>query len=201
MKPPLPLLIFLVLVAFVGSALAANAPSQGRTIGELNLIPTRVLKRSISPKFYKTLLVSPVKGWVIVRGKLSADARMSGGRIVHSELNGEFDALALQLASKVQIAGYYSADKPRTPGSVLMHLLIYQIADGTMALSFPHLDEPGGDQQRYYGCARLSVLKADGRWTEIKGPPGLADKGWAVRTPGLENNIRAILRLEKIPGG
>lgn len=46
----------------------------------------------------------------------------------------------------------------------------YQIADGTMALSFAHLDEPGGDQADYYGCARLAVLKADGKWTEIKGP-------------------------------
>ena len=164
------------------------------------MIPKRVLKRSISPKFYKTLLVSPVKGWVIVRGNLGVDARMIGGRIVHSELNGEFDALALKLAKEVQLAGYYSLDKPRVPGSVSMHLLIYQIADGTMALSFPHLDAPGGDQQRYFGCARLSVLKANGKWTEIKGPPDLHDKGWAVRTPGLENNIKAILRLERIPG-
>ncbi|MEY2496068.1 MAG: hypothetical protein QOJ45_2560 [Verrucomicrobiota bacterium] len=39
-----------------------------------------------------------------------------------------------------------------------------------MALSFAHLDEPGGDQADYYGCARLAVLKADGKWTEIKGP-------------------------------
>jgi hypothetical protein len=156
------------------------------------------LKRSISPKFFKTLLVSPVKGWVVVRGNL-VGTRISGARVIRSELNGEFDALALKLAREVELAGYYSIDN-RTGGSILMHLLIYQIADGTMALSFPHLDGAGGDQQRYFGCARLSVLKADGTWTEIKGPPGLQDKGWAVRTPGLENNMRAILRLERIPG-
>lgn len=199
MKPPIPLLVLLILVSFLGTTLAAHAPSQGRTIGELNLIPKRVLKRSISPKFFKTLMVSPVKGWVIVRGNL-VGTQISGARIVKSELDGEFDALALKLAKEMEIAGNFSLPS-RTGGSVLMHLLIYQIADGTMALSFPHLDGAGGDQQQYFGCAKLAVLKADGKWTEIKGPPGLHDKGWAVRTPGLENNIRAILRLEKIPGG
>jgi len=198
MKRPLLLVILAVLLSSVSSALAAVAPSEGRRITDLNVIPTRVLKRSISPKFFKTLLVSPVKGWVVVRGNL-VGTRISGARVIRSELNGEFDALAVKLAKEVQLAGYYSIDN-RTGGSILMHLLIYQIADGTMALSFPHLDGPGGDQQRYLGCARLSVLKADGKWTEIKGPPGLQDKGWAVRTPGLENNIKAMLRLERIPG-
>ena len=199
MKPALPSLILVVLLSFGGSTLAADGPAQGRTITDLNVIPTRVLKRSISPKFFKTLLVSPIKGWVVVRGNLSG-TRISGARIVRSELNGDFDALALKLAKEVHLAGYFSIGNPRTGGSVLMHLLIYEIADGTMALSFPHLDGAGGDQQQYFGCARLAVLKADGTWTEIKGPPGLQDKGWAVRTPGIENNIRAILRLERIPG-
>jgi hypothetical protein len=188
-----------VLLSSVASTLAAVAPSEGRKITDLNVIPTRVLKRSISPKFFKTLLVSPVKGWVVVRGHLIG-TRISGARIIRSELNGEFDALALKLAKEMHVAGYYSLDN-RTGGSILMHLLIYQIADGTMALSFPHLDGAGGDQQQYWGCARLAVLKADGKWTEIKGPPGLQDKGWAVRKPGLENNVRAMLKLENIPGG
>ena len=156
--------------------------SEGRTIGQLNLIPTPVLKRYISPKFYKTLLVSPVKGWVVVRGKL-VGTRISGARIIHSELDGKFDALALERAKDIQLAGSYSVDN-RTGNSILMHLLIYQIADGTMALSFPHLDGPGGNQQKYFGCTKLTVLKADGTWTEIEGPPSLHNQGWAVRTPG-----------------
>ena len=146
MKRPKALLIILVLISFVGSALAADTPTQGRTIKDLNVIPTRVLKRSISPKFFKTLLISPVKGWVVVRGNLSG-ARISGARVVRSDLKGEFDALALKLAKEVQIAGDYAIDRPNRGGSVLMHLLIYQIADGTMALSFPHLDGPGGDHR------------------------------------------------------
>ena len=199
MRLTLRLLILLVLVSFLGSSLAADSPVSGRRLADLNVIPTRVLQRSISPKFFKTLLISPVKGWIIVRANL-ADTRLSGARVIRSELNGDFDALALKYAQDVRIAGYYSIDRPNLGGSVLMHLLIYQIADGTMALSFAHLDEPGGDQAEYFGCARLAVLKADGKWTEIKGPPGLEGKGWAVRAPGLRNNLAATLKLERIPG-
>jgi hypothetical protein len=198
MKPlPLKTLILLVLVTFVHSSLAANSVEQPRTLTDLNLIPARVLKRSVSTKFFKSLLVSPVKGWIVVRGHLRG-TRLSGARIVRSELDGAFDSLALKYAEDVQIAGYYSLDRPNTAGTVLMHLLIYEIADGTMALSFAHFDEPGGNQMQYYGCARLAVLKKDGKWTEIKGPPGLEGKGWAVRDPGLGNGLVLALKLERV---
>jgi hypothetical protein len=194
---PLRILGLLAIVSFVPDSLAANAPAQSRTLRDLNIIPTRVLKRSVSTKFFKSLLVSPVKGWIVVRGHLRG-TRLSGPRVVRSDLQGEFDALALKYAEDVRLAGYYSIDRPYTGPTILMHLLIYQIADGTLALSFPHLEEPGGDQQHYFGCARLEVLKADGKWTAIKGPPGLEGKGWAVRDPGMGNNITTLLKLERI---
>jgi hypothetical protein len=50
-----------------------------------------------------------------------------------------------------------------------------------LVLSFPTFEEPGGDQIRYWGCAKLLVLKSDGTWTEIEGREGLQGKGWAVR--------------------
>jgi hypothetical protein len=199
MKPSLTLLIVIVLVVFLGSSFAAQPVAEGRTLTDMNVIPTRVLQRSISPKFYKTLLISPVQGWIVVRAQLSG-THLSGIRVIRSELNGVYDPLALKLASEVQIAGNYSIEKPNVGSSVLLHLLIYQIADGTMALSFAHLDEPGGDQADYYGCARLAVLKPDGKWTEIRGPEGLEGKGWAIRR-GFQNNLEATLRMElKLPG-
>jgi hypothetical protein len=200
MKPSLMLLTLISLFVLPGSSFAAKPPRADRTLADLNVIPTRVLKRSVSPKFFRTLLVSPIQGWIVVRGNLSG-AHLSGMRLVHSELNGSYDALALKLASEVQIAGNYTLDRPNVCGSVLVHLLIYQTADGTMVLSFPHLDGAGGDQMAYFGCARLTVLKSNGNWTEIEGPEGLQGKGWAVRAAGLENNLRAILKLERIPGG
>jgi len=116
--------------------------------------------------------------------------------VIRSELNGLYDPLALELAKEAQIAGYYSIERPNLKGSVLLHLLVYQVADGTMVLSFAHLDEPGADQMEYYGCARLLVLRGD-KWTEIQGPESLQGKGWAVRQV-LKNDLNATLKLESL---
>ncbi len=190
-----PLFTLLILFAFLPGIDATPATAQGRTLADIDLIPTRVLKRSISPKFYKSLLISPIKGWVVVRASNSG-TRLFGMRVIHSELNGVYDALALKLAREVRIAGYYSIDRPNVRPSILLHLLIYQIADGTMALSFPQFDEPGGDQMEYLGCAKLAVLKSDGKWTDIKGPESLEGKGWAVRAAGQRNELRIVKKLE-----
>jgi hypothetical protein len=199
MKPSLTLVIGLILVASLDRSLAAGPPAKDRTLSDINVIPARILQGSISPKFYKSVLISPIQGWVVVRANLSG-AHLSGMRVIHSELNGAYDQLALKLANEALIAGYYSIDRPNMGGSVLLHLLIYQIADGTMALSFAHLDEPGGTQSKYFGCARLAVLKSDGKWTEIKGPEGLQGKGWAVRAAGAGNEFRFVKKLENIIG-
>jgi hypothetical protein len=195
MKPLLPVL---VLVAFLQTVIAALPTSGGRMITDIRCIPNNVLQRSISPKFYQSLLVSPIQGWVVVRADLSS-TRLVGMRVVHSELDGAYDSLALERANEAQIAGYYSVES-RTNPPVLLHLLIYQIADGTMALSFAHIDEPGGNQMEYWGCARLAVLKSDGKWTDIKGPETLEGKGWAVRQ-GMKNKMEGFLMMEKIAPG
>jgi hypothetical protein len=181
MKPLL--LVLLIITVSFDSSLAAAPPAKDRTLSDLDVISTRVLQRSISPKFYKSLRISPIQGWVVVRANVSG-TQLSGMRVIHSELNGAYDQLA-------------SIEHPHYGGSVLLHLLIYQIADGAMALSFPTFEEPGGDQMEYWGCARLAVLKRDGKWTEIEGPPGLQGKGWGVRQ-GLKNSLRAILKTKEV---
>jgi len=196
MKPII--LTLLIVVASLSPGIAAAPPAKGRTLTDLKVIPTRVLQRSISPKFYKSLLISPVEGWIIVRAQLSG-TRLSGARVIRSELKGLFDPLALQLAKEAQIAGNYSIDRPNSSPSVLLHLVVYQIADATMVLSFAHFDEAGGDQMEYYGCARLLILKGD-KWTEIKGPESLDGKGWAVRQ-GTKNNLNTALKMESLPKG
>jgi hypothetical protein len=188
-----PFLTLLVLFAFVQTNLAKQPSAQGRKLADLNVIPTRVLQRSISPKFYQSLLISPIQGWITIRANLSG-TRLSGARLVRSELKGLFDPLAFQLAKEVVIAGNYSIERPNLSDSVLLHLLVYEIADGTMVLSFAHFDGPGGDQMEYYGCARLLVLKDD-KWTEIQGPESLQGKGWAVRQ-GVKNNLETAMKME-----
>jgi hypothetical protein len=191
-------IVVLVFLSFIGTSSAARLPSKGRMLTELNVIPTRVLQRSVSPKFYKSLLISPVEGWIIVRGQLSG-TRLSGARVIQSELKGLYDPLALQLAKEAQIAGNFTLDRPNAKSSVLLHLLVYQIADATMVLSFAHLDEPGGNQMEYYGCSRLLLLQ-NGKWSEIKGPESLHGKGLAVRQ-GIKNNLSLTLKLERMLQG
>lgn len=194
MKPFLTMLIFL---AFPGAGFAASPPAKGRMLTDLKVIPTRVLQRSVSPNFYKSLLISPLEGWITVRANLSGTS-LSGAKIIRSELQGLFDPLALQLTKEAQVTGNYSLENPNVKPSVLLHLLVYEIADGTMVLSFVHLDGPGGDQSEYYGCARLLVLKND-KWTEIKGPESLAGKGTALRQ-GPKNNYETNAKLERTQG-
>lgn len=170
---------FLTILILAGSL--CSIPAEGRTLQDINVISPRVLKRSVSPKFFKSLLISPVEGWIVVRANL-VNTRLSGARVMRSELGGAYDQLALQLANDLEIAGLNRMANPHTGGpSVLVHLLVYQIADGVMVLSFPTLDNTGGNQMWYWGCARLAVVKRDGSWVEIEGPEGLHAKGWAVR--------------------
>jgi hypothetical protein len=183
MKRLTPIVVLCVLLAFAGRTLAVSEPTgKVRTISDISSIPHQVLQRSISPKFYKSLLISPIQGYVVVRGQVDNTTHLSGLRVIHSELGGAFDAIALERAKALTISGYYSIDKIIQTGNVLVTLLIYKIADGTAALSFAQVDEPGGDQQQYYGCAVLAVLKSDGKWTEIKSVDSLQGKGMVLRT-------------------
>jgi hypothetical protein len=191
MKAWLTILVLVSLVYPLRTATSSN--SKGRTITELQVIPAKVLERSVSRKFFQSLLKSPVEGWVSVRAQATG-AKLTGMRITKSDLNGAYDAMALQLASEVRLSGNFTTDRPNIPPPVVLHLLIYQIADGTMALSFAHFDEPGGDQMAYYGCAKLMVKKTEGQWTEIQGPDGLQGKGWAVKQ-GPKTTIEAM-RME-----
>jgi hypothetical protein len=148
LKPLIPIVILCFILTFSGRAFAApNQPTgKVRTISDISSIPHQVLKRSISPKFYKSLLISPIEGYVVVRGQVNRTTHLSGLRVIHSELGGAYDSLALERAKAMTISGYYSTDKIIQTGNVLVTLLIYKIADGTAALSFAQVDEPGGDQ-------------------------------------------------------
>ncbi len=182
MKPLTPTVVLCILLTFASSAFASDPPpGRGRTISEISSIPHQVLQRAISPKFYRSLLITPLEGYVLVRGQVTSTTHLSGLRVIHSELGGAYDALALERANAITISGYYSTDKIIQTGNVLVTLLLYKTADGIAALSFAQVDEPSGDQQQYYGCAVLAVRKSDGKWTEIKSVDTLQGKGIVLR--------------------
>jgi hypothetical protein len=180
MKPPITLVAVIILVSLSGSSFATQSSARVRTILDVPTISHRVLQRSISPKFYKSLLISPIEGCVVVRAQLS-NTHLQGMSIIRSEPGGAYDSLALERTKAVTIAGYYGLGKMNRTGNVLVHLLIYKIADGTIALSFAQLDEPGGDQQEYYGSAVLAARISGAPWSEIKSVDTLQGKGLTLR--------------------
>jgi hypothetical protein len=155
-------LVLLVLLA--GNNFAATAAQ--RTLKDIPGARESLL-RIVSRKFYQSLLISPVEGWIVVRGQL-AGTRVFGARVVHSELNGAYDKLAMDLANNLQILGFPRVELDEPTPSVLLHVLIYQIADGTLALSFAHFDGAGGSQMRYYGAAWMAVEKPNHLWVTIE---------------------------------
>ena len=139
--------------------------AQARSINDIPAAKESLL-RIVSPKFYRSLLVSPVEGWIVVRGDLLND-HLVGGRIVRSEMGGSYDRLALDLAKNLQIIDNTRADMSSRARSVIVDLLIYKIADGTMAISFAHFDDAGGNQLRFSGAAWMAVLRGD-KWVTIE---------------------------------
>ena len=154
-----------ILLALFSSVAVAASAAPARSINDIPAARESLL-RIVSPKFYRSLLISPLQSWVTVRGTLVND-HLAGTRVVRSELGGEYDRLALELANNLQIVDYTRVDRSGSSRSVLVHLLVYQIADGTMAMSFAHLDETGGSQLRYSGAAWMAVQK-NGKWETIE---------------------------------
>jgi len=152
-------------------SMLALAPLRAQPMARLlNDIPAarESLLRIVSPRFYRTLLISPVEGWIMVRGELSAGTRMHGARVVHSELGGAYDKLALDLANNLVVIGYPHVELGDPTPAILLHVLIYKIKDGRLAVSFAHFDTPGGSQMRYYGCAWMAVEKPNHLWETIE---------------------------------
>lgn len=154
-----------VFLALVSSLLLSAHSSQARSINDIPAAKAALL-RIVSPKFYRSLLISPLQSWVVVRGSLLND-HLAGARVVQSDMHGEYDRLALELANNLQIADYTRTDRSASNRTVSVHLLVYQIADGTMAMSFANYDDTGGNQLRYSGAAWMAVLKG-GNWVTIE---------------------------------
>jgi hypothetical protein len=154
-----------LLLALLGAVAFGTPTGEARSINDIPAAKEALL-RIVSPKFYRSLAISPVEGWVVVRGDLVND-HLARTRVVRSDANRDSDQLALELANNLQIVDLTRTDTLNTARSVSVHLLIYKIADGRMAMSFAHFDGAGGNQLRYSGAAWMAVLKGD-KWVAIE---------------------------------
>ena len=151
-------------IGFMICGLLTAPSSEARSIKDIPAAKEALL-RIVSPKFYQSLTISPVSSWVVVRGELVND-HLRGTRVVRSEGGGDYGKLAQELANNLQIVDLTRVDRLTSRRSVLVHLLVYEIADGTMAISFAHFEGPGGNQFRYSGAAWMAVRKGNS-WTPI----------------------------------
>lgn len=134
-----------------------------RTFKSRPNFPVATLKKSLSPKLYQSLSVSDLTAWIV------AQVPPHGGdpKIIHSEAGGEFDKLALSMANGWRVVGYNTTESRVRAPSLNVHLLIYRIADGIMAVNFSHNDEAfyAGSQ---YSDVWVGVCK-EGKWTRVGG--------------------------------
>ena len=91
-------------------------------------VPVAGLKVYMPEEAYKKLINAPVKAYILVQGQV-ANNRVYGARVTHSETNRVFDKIAVQMANSMEV--YSDMVGTRVPGTVLIHVLIYGLPDGS----------------------------------------------------------------------
>jgi cytochrome b561 len=155
--------IFFIATAIFAAPTAAPS-GKIRTIENTPSLAAEHLEHVVSPTFYKKFLTLPIEGWIIVRARLS-NTRLVGPTITQSELNGAYDARALELANQCKIKGVITTGTAIGDRLVYMHLLIYNLKNAKMALSFVHME-----QVTYYPYPQIDLLK-NGKWQQISPTP------------------------------
>src|SRR3954471_5181937 len=123
------IVIVVIFAAIAINGFAAQTPLTVAQIAEAR----EALRRTTSLQFYQSLLKSPISAWVVVHGDIAGD-RLLGARIVRSNAAAEFNDLALELAHNLQILRG-NISRQHANRAVLLHVLVYDIADGKLAVS------------------------------------------------------------------
>ena len=163
------LIAMLLLLGGVTPDYAAQVAGNVRTIKNLPGLPREALRNSVSKKFYRSLEISPVEAWIIARAPL-ANSSAANAKVIRSDANGVYDELAVKLANDLKVSGldYTESRIPLSHADV--HLLVYKIADGTMVVSFWHIDDARYAGYRQLTSAYIGVVKKDGTWVVIEPP-------------------------------
>ena len=187
-------LLFALIFALAGSAVAATAQLSTRDIPNAD----QSLRRAVSAKIYHALRTAPVKGWVVARGRLEGN-RVTGSRIVRSDLAAAYDSVALELAGNLHILGDTRGETPPGGRNVRVQLLLYDIADGRLAVSFATFDDPDTAQWSHYGGAWMAVHKANNTWVPIDLPHFSPHERRGPRTYTLGIQQPGARRLSFLP--
>ena len=187
MRRVIPGFLSLVLVGLSAECAGAEPSDlRGKTIKDLSgSIPLETFQRSVGPKFYRSLLVSPLADWSAVRARITGD-RLAAPQVIRPAANRAYDSLALQFARDTTLVARDRGGRNRPAASAQMHLLVYKIADGFMAVSFAFPEATPGQQHTQLGTVRLSIQKAGGSWTELP-------------SSGQDERGRRLRRIDRMP--
>ncbi|PYJ10520.1 MAG: hypothetical protein DMF06_06070 [Verrucomicrobia bacterium] len=160
------LLAFLVIATAIQSP-AAHPPASSRTILNLPNFPLQALRLEVGRKLYSSLAISPVSAWVMARAAV-VNGHTMGAQIVHSEGNGVYDKMLLEMANGYTITGQNTTETRLAKDTLNVHLLVYEVKDGKMAVCFSHNDDARYNGVGQIGTAWVGVLQG-GKWVTISG--------------------------------
>jgi hypothetical protein len=118
----------LIPIAILAALLAAPRNSSGRSMLDIPGLPVSALAVYMPKQAYQRLENAPVKAYVLVRGQ-AGNTKVMGARIAHSEANGVYDKIALQMANSMEV--YSDISSSRLHANVLVHVLIYGLPDNS----------------------------------------------------------------------
>lgn len=118
-------------------------------------LPVAGLRTYLPQEAYQRLINEPVKAWIVVRGQI-INNKVSGARIFHSEGNGVYDKVALQMADGMRLYAFETGS--RIHQSVVVHVLIYQLPKGEHAFVVAQNDSVGDANLIYSRSIKMEFL-------------------------------------------
>lgn len=171
----IPLILSLILITAL-PAWSAPKPAAIRTVKNLPNFPMQSLRVGVNRQLFRSLQVSPITAWLVARAPI-VGGRTVNAKVVHSEGNGAYDEMLLAMANGYSVVWQNSTESRAQSDTLTVHLLIYEIKDGRMAVCFSHSDDPRYADYRQGGIAWVGVEQG-GKWTTISGK---AETKWGRR--------------------
>src|SRR4029077_15006182 len=112
---------------------------------------------------------SPITAWLVARTAL-AGGGAGGAKIIHSEGNGAYDQMLLEIANSYSSHGTDITETKLQRDTLDVHLLIYAIKNGKMAVSFAHSEDARSAGYKDHQVAWVAVEQG-GKWISIVKSP------------------------------
>ena len=113
---------------FVLGAAASPTTSSARSMADIPGMPVAGLRVYMPAEAYAKLISAPVKAWILVRGQI-INNHVSGARVSHTEANGVYDKIAMQMANSMEVAS--DTTSSRLASNVNIYVVIFGLPDGS----------------------------------------------------------------------